>query len=465
MTLACPSVRFFHLNGGQRVAYATHGSGPPLVCPAWWVSHLEEDWEDAGFRDLFGGLATHHTVIRYDRPGAGLSDRGRNTVVLEDEIATLSALIDHLALEHFSLFAVSCAGPPALGYAAQHPERIAKLIFFGSFLRGRDVGPTKIKDAIQGLVRAHWGMGSRAITNLFAPDLLETEVKRVTRQHRRAASPEMAAELLSLTFDVDVEATASTVMAPALVLHRKGDQTVRHDAGRVLAASLPNAAFQTLEGNAHVPWWGDVGAVRDAVLGFLNAAPQENRATEAPMRSENALYRCGDVWTATFEGRSVHIKNARGLADLALLLSQPGRQIHVGTLFTGTEGIALGEADPVLDEAALEAYKARLHALESAIQEAEAMGRVERVERHKDELETLSKELRSAVGFRGRKRGLRDPKERARKAVTARIRASIKKITEIHPELGEHLTRCIRTGLYCTYAPQPPVEWALSEAL
>ncbi len=462
MSQGNPQVRFLRQSDGKRLAYAVQGSGPPLVCPAWWVSHLEDDWKDAGFRQLFGGLAECFTVVRYDRPGAGLSDRQRVTIDLEGEISTLSELVDHLELERFALFAVSCAGPPALGYAAKNPERISRLVFFGSFIRGADVGPPEIKDAIQALVRAHWGAASRTITNFFAPNLSKDDVKRVSRSHRAAASPEMAAQLLSLTFDVDVHPVAASVVMPTLVLHRRGDNTVRHEAGRELAASLPNATFETLEGDAHVPWIGEVAEVRDAVARFLGA---ETTPREDTTGAENELRRSGDVWTLTFGGRSAHFKHGRGLTDLAVLLTSPGREVHVAELWSGAHAAeAIGsEADPVLDEEALTSYKARLREVERAITDAEEAANAEAAEGHRQERDALAKELRAAVGLGGRKRRLGQPSERARKAVSARIRASIKKVRELHPELGEHLETSITTGNFCIYAPSKEIEWRLEE--
>ena len=68
-------IRFCRL-GGKRIAYATVGDGPPIVFGAKWVSHLEEGWDDAGARAFYGDLAQSHRVVRYDRLGVGLSDRG-----------------------------------------------------------------------------------------------------------------------------------------------------------------------------------------------------------------------------------------------------------------------------------------------------------------------------------------------------------------------------------------------------
>jgi hypothetical protein len=56
-----------------------------LVCPAWWVSHLERDWNQPAFHDFFATLEQHRTVVRYDRPGVGLSNRDRHDFTQETE--------------------------------------------------------------------------------------------------------------------------------------------------------------------------------------------------------------------------------------------------------------------------------------------------------------------------------------------------------------------------------------------
>lgn len=461
MDVPSPAVQFLRLDNGQRLAFTSHGEGPALVCPAWWVSHLEDDWADEGFRELFGGLAEHFQVVRYDRPGSGLSDRNRDEISLADEVATLEQLIDHLDLDQVSLFSVSCAGPPALAYAGAHPERVAKLVFFGSFMRGADVGPAPMKDALQGLVRVHWGMASRTITNLFAPRLDGDDVERMSRAHRRAASPEMAAQLVSLTFDADAAGSAKAVQCPALVLHRRGDRTIRIDAGRELAASLPSARFTTLEGDEHVPWMGDIAAVRVAILDFLEAQPAAPRGGgELQHDADPSLRKRGDVWTAVFDGVSVHLKHARGLTDLAVLLAHPNQDVHVGMLWSGAETAAMGGGeDPVVDDEALASYRKRFSELEESIGDAEEVGNVDGAERLKEERDALAHELRGAVALGGRKRKFADPSQRARKAVSARIRASIKKISEVHGPLGEHLETSVSTGMSCSYAPSSEAVW------
>ena len=97
--LAKSEIRFLRV-GARRVAYEVRGEGPPLVAPAWWVSHLELDWESAGFRRFWEGVADTYTLIRYDRLGVGMSDRTVRDadLTLDAEVAMLRALLDELEL-------------------------------------------------------------------------------------------------------------------------------------------------------------------------------------------------------------------------------------------------------------------------------------------------------------------------------------------------------------------------------
>ena len=93
-------IRFLPL-GARRVAYELRGDGPPLVAPAWWVSHLELDWQSTDFRRFWEGVADGYTLIRYDRLGVGMSDRTmhESDLTIDEEVATLRALLDELELE------------------------------------------------------------------------------------------------------------------------------------------------------------------------------------------------------------------------------------------------------------------------------------------------------------------------------------------------------------------------------
>lgn len=257
---------------GTRVAYAVHGSGPLLVCPPWWISHLEADWGHPPLRRFFERLGRTHTVLRYDRPGAGLSVGGEEAASLATEIAVLEAVLDHVEADRAAIFAVSCAGPPALCFAAAQPRRVARLALYGSYVTGSDVGPPEVFDAFCSLVDAHWGLGSEALANLLNPGLAGGELRALGRRQRTAADAGTACRQLRMTYALDASERVSAVSCPTLVIHRKGDRTIPLAAGRKLAAALPGCSLVTLDGAAHLPWDGeeDVVAVLEA---FLTSTP------------------------------------------------------------------------------------------------------------------------------------------------------------------------------------------------
>jgi pimeloyl-ACP methyl ester carboxylesterase len=120
-------VRFVELNG-RRVAWAAVGEGPLMVMGAWWLSDLELDWANRRFRDFISALARYRTVVRYDRPGTGLSDRdGPPPVTLDDEVELLAGVVGALDVESVVVFAGSAGGPIAARLAGEHTDRVARL--------------------------------------------------------------------------------------------------------------------------------------------------------------------------------------------------------------------------------------------------------------------------------------------------------------------------------------------------
>jgi hypothetical protein len=166
-----------------------------------------------------------------------------------------------------------------------------------------------------------------------------------------------------------------------------------------------------------------------------------------------------------FAGRTAHVKDAKGMNDLRVLLARPGAEVAAVDLLNpvGDRAVAARRrfgADPVLDERARDAYRSRLRALDGEIRDALDRG----ADRHAASLDreraALLDELRRSAGLGGRARRLGDDTERARQAVTARIRDTIRRLRSVHPELAEHLAASVATGTYCRYQPQPPVSWS-----
>ena len=198
-------IRFLPL-GARRVAYELRGDGPPLVAPAWWVSHLELDWQNADFRRFWEGVADGYTLIRYDRLGVGMSDRTvhESDLTIDEEVATLRALLDELGLERATLLGGSCGSCTAIAFAAAYPERVERLVLYGSYPDGAEVTPPGVGEAIIGAVRAHWGLGARMLSDIFLGAADAAEHERFAGLQREAATAETAAALLALVYRLDV---------------------------------------------------------------------------------------------------------------------------------------------------------------------------------------------------------------------------------------------------------------------
>ena len=448
-----PKVRFFTATNGKNVAYASNGSGPTLLVPAWWVSHLELDWKDHNFRHFFEALGKHHTVVRYDRPGVGLSERQRDSFDVEDEILILSELIQHIKIESLSLLGISCGGP----VTQRNPHHVEKLVLINSFVDGCDIANNDVKQALCSMVLASWGMGSKMIIDLFDPDMPSEQRKVLGKIHKASASSDMAYNLLNLTFNMNAVEAAKNLIKPALVLHRSKDHTVSVEAGKRLAATIPNAEFKSFEGKSHLPW---VGVESEQFIDEILTFTLEQVHTKTPI-DHNQFQQIGDVWVLSYAHKTVHLKDAMGLRDLGQLIANPGKDIHARFLASGEtkdKQTDTQEAD-ILDSQALKAYRQRLLELEEAQQQAIQCENETLYAKLEDERDALQNELTKALGMSGRQRTFTSDDEKARKAISARIRSSIKRIESVHSELAEHLTQTINTGNYCCYNTVESLHW------
>ena len=188
--------------------------------------------------------------------------------------------------------------------------------------------------------------------------------------------------------------------------------------------------------------------------------------------------RQGDYWTIRYRGQGAFLKTSRCLDCLALLLRNPGREFHVtelvgkvigrplvfgkgGRATDAWQDALLSDAGPMLDGQAKAEYKHRLDDLRRDLEEAERFNDPTHAERARDEMDTLAEQLAAAIGLGGRNRRSGSAAERARSAVTKRIKSSIKRIGEAIPLLGSHLASRVKTGYFCSYNPPPerPVAW------
>jgi hypothetical protein len=191
-----------------------------------------------------------------------------------------------------------------------------------------------------------------------------------------------------------------------------------------------------------------------------------------------AFQREGDFWTIAYEGKRIRLKDAKGLQYIAHLLRHDGQEFHAADLAAGVDAVpaaesarsgpegseivaGLGDAGEVLDAEARTAYRQRLQDLEAELAEATQWADAGRAAKLSAELEFLREELSAAYGLGGRVRNAADVGDRARKAVTSRIRESIDRIGKEHAALARHFENAIHTGTFCSYRPDHPLRWVV----
>jgi pimeloyl-ACP methyl ester carboxylesterase len=186
-------IRFVVTPTGVRVAFATVGRGPALVVPAAWIGHLGIGWQDPATRAFYAPIAAFRTVVAYDKPGCGLSDPWPAPQSLDSDLEVLGAVTNHLELDRVDLLGLSMGAPVSVAYAARHPERVGRLILYGGYADGHQVASAEVRAAMLELVRAHWGLGSDMLADIFLPDASAQTKAHFARLQRRPRPPRLPA--------------------------------------------------------------------------------------------------------------------------------------------------------------------------------------------------------------------------------------------------------------------------------
>jgi pimeloyl-ACP methyl ester carboxylesterase/DNA-binding CsgD family transcriptional regulator len=254
-------IRFCTTPDRVRLAYATHGKGPPLVKAANWLTHLEFDWESPVWRHWLEQLGRGNTLVRYDERGCGLSDWAVEDLSLEAWISDLETVVDAAGLDRFALLGISQGGAIALAYAVRHPDRVTHLILYGAYARGRlkrDPSSRAREEAemMLSLIHVGWGRANpafrRVFSELFVPGGTPEQLEWFDELARTSTSPEMAERLERAFYQLEVMALLAEVAVPTLVAHAREDAMIPFAEGRLLATSIPGARFLPLESENHV---------------------------------------------------------------------------------------------------------------------------------------------------------------------------------------------------------------------
>jgi len=331
------TIQFCTSRDGVRIAFATAGQGPPVVRVNNWFTHLEIDWDSPVWRHWLEAFVQRRMLIRYDPRGSGLSDRQVTDFSLDAWVADLEAVIDAVGLRRFPLFGLCQGGVVAIAYAARHPDRVSRLALYSAYPHGAYVDGVAEKLAKQAqtlsqMIEIGWGREAGAFREVFAnllmPDGGKEQLKWIGELQRRSASPETAGRLWNAFHAFDIRAEAGKVSVPTLVFHTRGDAMVPFEAGRQLAAMIPNARFVPLESNNHILLPGEKAwsVFRKEIDDFLNA---DEHIGTAPGKELSDL---------TERERELLDSIARGLTNVEiaerLQISEKTVRNHISSIFS-----------------------------------------------------------------------------------------------------------------------------------
>jgi pimeloyl-ACP methyl ester carboxylesterase/DNA-binding CsgD family transcriptional regulator len=268
-----PETRYAR-NGETNIAYQVIGRGGiDLVAGLGWVSHLDAFWEEPRFARFVDRLATFARVILYDKRGTGLSDQFPldQPQTLDERVEDLRVVIEAVGVTRASLFDISAGGAVAALFAARYPELTDRLIIFAGFARRQstdDYPWGRSAEIERALAQQPWGSLPHARTppGTAADPAFDAWWASYLR---RSAGPGTARILARLTARIDIRDELGQVAAPALILHRQGDQVVTIQNSRFLAEQIPNATLRELPGEGHLPFIGDQDSILSEIEAFL----------------------------------------------------------------------------------------------------------------------------------------------------------------------------------------------------
>ena len=284
-------IRFVRGHDGVRLAWASSGSGPPLIKAATWLSHLEYDWESPVWSHLLRDLSRQCTFVRYDERGCGLSDWEVDDLSFESWVRDLETVADASGAQQFALLGISQGASIAIAYAVRHPERVTHLVLHGGYARGRLVRSDTPQEreeveTMTKLAELGWGKTDPSFrqffTSQFIPGGTPEQHQWFNELERISTSPVNATRFMHEFARLDVTALLPHVKCPTLVLHSRHEVRQPFQEGRLIATAIPGAQFVPIDSGNHLLLASEPGWTHwiDEVRAFLpkHVAPGEEPA-------------------------------------------------------------------------------------------------------------------------------------------------------------------------------------------
>ena len=272
-------VRYVNASDGTRLAWADAGDGPVLVKASNWLTHLEYEWESPVWKHWIQFFSAHFRFVRYDERGCGMSEWHAGDLTIDQWTDDLERVIDAARPDGpVTLLGISQGAATCIRYAIRHPERVARLIFYGGYARGalrRNTPKAEAQyQAMIDLARVAWGSANptfrQVFTSRFIPGGTPEQLQWFNDLCLKTTTGDVVPHLLMARGTVDIAPELGQVRTPTLVLHARNDDVCPIAEGRLMASGISGAEFVELDSANHIllehePAWQ---RFKEAVLGF-----------------------------------------------------------------------------------------------------------------------------------------------------------------------------------------------------
>ena len=273
-------IKFTTTDDGISLAYATSGSGPPLLRVPHFPTHLELEWQDETELPFFQDLGARHTLVRFDQRGCGLSEIEIDDFSIERSADDIKSVADAAGLDRFPLYGSSSGARVAVSFAAKYPERVSQLLLLGGYVDGRSLrggeNSAGSPESIETMIREGWETpGSafvKAYISIYFPTAKTEQLRRLGQMLQNSCPIENELRERVVSNTTSIAPLLDRVRAPTLIMHCRGDAVHPLSEGQKLARGIEDAELLVLESLNHYPLPGEASwqVMVDSMRDFLN---------------------------------------------------------------------------------------------------------------------------------------------------------------------------------------------------
>jgi pimeloyl-ACP methyl ester carboxylesterase len=270
---------FMDING-LRVHYKVAGEGQPTFILLHGFGASLFSWHA-----VMPVLANYGTVIAYDRPAFGLTERplvweGENPYSPKAQVALVIGVLDALEVEQAVLIGHSAGGKIAFETALAHPNRVQAMIAVAAAVYAGGGAPAWSQPLLRTPQLRHLGpLIARQIQNSgdsilqsawHDPSNITPETLAGYHKPLQVENWDKALwELTAASAESDLAEQVPEVRQPVLVITGDDDRIVPTEQSRQLAANLPNAQLSVIPACGHLPHEETPDAFMQAVEVFI----------------------------------------------------------------------------------------------------------------------------------------------------------------------------------------------------